>query len=120
MRVCGCAVAASHDAERCAQHCGASARSHAEQHHPLAPPPAERLEQEVQPHRHPQRLRVCAFAAEYLPIRRAARDAQIDDEHAEAPLAELPTRRQQRQPAAQQQHRPHWLQEAFAAASASD
>eukprot|EP00966_Prymnesium_polylepis_P168603 3898886-Prymnesium_polylepis.1 len=61
MRLCRCAVAAPHDAGRCAQRCGASARSHtrgAASSAP-APPPAERLEQGVQPHRHPQRLRMC-------------------------------------------------------------
>eukprot|EP00966_Prymnesium_polylepis_P213228 4938602-Prymnesium_polylepis.1 len=39
-----------------------------------------------------------------------ARGVQIDDEHVKAPLAKLPTAtllRQQRRPAAQQQHHPH-------------
>eukprot|EP00966_Prymnesium_polylepis_P131249 3035234-Prymnesium_polylepis.1 len=63
---------------------------------------------------------MCAFAAECVPIRRAAREAQIDDEHAEAPLPGGATDASSAAPAgraAQQQHRPHWLQEAFAAAS---
>eukprot|EP00966_Prymnesium_polylepis_P173529 4014484-Prymnesium_polylepis.1 len=72
---------------------GASARRHAGRHRlPFAPPPVERLEQQAQPHHHPQRLRVSALAAGCVPARRAARDAQIDDEHAGAPLAKLPTR----------------------------
>jgi hypothetical protein len=77
------------------------------QHHLLAPPPVERLEQQVQPQQQPQRLRGCAFAAGGVPTQRAARDVQIDDEHVEAPLAKLRTRRQQRHAAAQQQQQQH-------------
>eukprot|EP00966_Prymnesium_polylepis_P079934 1852079-Prymnesium_polylepis.1 len=77
----------------------------------LAPPPAERVDQEAQPHRHPQRLRVRACAAVWCrPMRRAARDAQNDAGHNEAPLEMPLTSRRQRHSAVQQHQHPQELQ----------
>ena len=93
MRLSASAVAAPRGAARCARHCGASARSHAGRHHRLAYPPVERLEPEEQPPYPQQRLRLWAFAAVCLPVRRAARDAQIVDGHDEASRRKPPTKR---------------------------
>ena len=83
----------------------------------LVPPPAEQLDREVQPHRSPQRLRVCACAAECVraPAQQATRGAQVADGSEKAPPKMQEVLRQLHQSEAAQPHHPQELQENAAA-----